>query len=477
MCEFRFVLLAATLSFAACVPSLNQQAARAARTTTPDQYPQTQTQTNTASVAWGEFFKDDNLAALIDAALENNQELAIVGLEIEVAKNEITARNGEYLPRLDFRAGAGIEKVGKYTSQGAADEANEVPEHLQDYFVGFFASWEVDIWKKLRNASKAATYRYMASIEGRKFLVTRLVAEIADAYYELVALDNQLAVLEQNVTVQQDALEVVRLQKEAARATELAVQRFEAEVFKNQSRRYEVRQRIIETENRINFLLGRFPRPIVRSKADFRELTPRVVDAGLPAQLLANRPDVREAELRLEAAKLDVEVAKARFYPSLELRGGVGYQAFRLGHFFATPESLLYNLFADVMAPIFNRNALEAGYFSANAQQMQAVHAYERTIVAAYSEVANQLAMVDNLDKSYTLRAQEVQRLEAAIDVSATLFESARADYMEVLLTRRDALESKMELIETKKRQMGAMVNLYQALGGGWSRERVVAQQ
>jgi len=422
---------------------------------------------NSAAMEWSEFF-DPELRALIDIALENNQELNILTLEIGIAKNEVMARRGEYLPKVDLRAGAAVEKVGKYTSQGAADEANGLDEDLQSYFLGFFASWEVDVWKKLRNATKAATYRYMASIEGRRFAVTRLVAEIADSYYELLALDNQLEVLKQNIQIQQNALDVMKLQKQAGRVTELAVKRFEAEVLKNQSRQYYVQQRIIETENQINFLVGRFPQPIARHSEGFIDFTPATVQHGVPRQLLENRPDVRQAELQLAAAKLDVAAAKASFYPSLGIGGGLGYEAFGLEHVTKTPDSLFYALAADVFAPIFNRNAIKAAYFSGNAMQMQAVYAYERTILAAYNEVANQIAMIENLDKSFALRSQEVEQLTQSITISSGLFTSARADYMEVLLTRRDALNAQMELIETKQQRMNAMVNLYRALGGGW---------
>jgi len=416
---------------------------------------------------WRELF-DPRLAALIDVALRNNQELNILSLEIGISRYEIHAREGEYLPALGFGAGAGVEKVGERTSQGAADEANDVPEDLQDYSVGFFATWEVDVWKKLRNATKAATLRYLASVEGRRFAVTHLVAEIASSYYELLALDNELEVLEQNIQIQSDALEIVKLQKQAARVTELAVKRFEAEVFKNQSRRFSIRQRIIETENRLNFLVGRFPQAIERDATGFLDREPQQVQSGVPSQLLQNRPDVRRAELQLAAAELDVEVARARFYPSLEIEAGIGYESYELHHLAETPESVFYGLAAGLSAPVLNRRGIEADYRSADAMQMQAVQEYERTLLAAYNEVANHVAMIDNLDRSFELRSREVERLTDSIEISSGLFTSARADYMEVLLTRRDALDAQMELIETKEQRMSAMVHLYQALGGGW---------
>src|SRR5690606_21932830 len=151
-------------------------------------------------------------------------------------------------------------------------------------------------------------------------------------YYDLVALDNQLEVLEKNIALQKSALEIMRLQKEAGRVTELAVQRFEAEVLKNSSREFELKQEQTRTENRINFLLGRYPAPIARTEKKLRDIEPRILEAGVPSDLLENRPDLRQAELELEASKLDVKVARARFYPALSVEAGVGYQTYNAGH-------------------------------------------------------------------------------------------------------------------------------------------------
>jgi NodT family efflux transporter outer membrane factor (OMF) lipoprotein len=440
----------------------------------PNAYTNVVDSSNSALLRWNSFFTDPDLIALIDTALRNNQELNIMKMEIDIANNEVRAAKGEYLPTVDLGLGAGIEKVGKYTSQGQSDldheyeEGKEVPEHLQDYMFGFFASWEIDIWKKLRNKKQAAVYRYLASVEGRNFMVTHLVAEIANSYYELLALDNQLAIVNRNIDIQTDALKIVKLQKQAAQVTELAVKKFEAEVLKNRSQQFDIQQEIVEVENRINFLVGRYPQPVARHSENFTELIPTVVQEGIPSQLLENRTDVKQAELELTAAKLDVKAAKAAFYPSLSIRAGVGLNAFNIKYFITNPQSILYNVAADLMAPLVNRNGIKASYFSAGSRQMQAIFDYERTILNAFTEVSNQLSMVDNLNNSYELKTQQVQALTESIDISTILFRSARADYMEVLMTQRDALEAKMELVETKKRQMNAMVNIYQALGGGW---------
>jgi outer membrane protein TolC len=197
-------------------------------------------------------------------------------------------------------------------------------------------------------------------------------------------------------------------------------------------------------------------------------MVPTTIYTGIPAQLLENRPDVKQAELNLAAAKLDVKATKANFYPSLGITAGVGYQAFNPSYLIKTPESLIYSIAGDLTAPLINRNAIKAMYFNANARQIQAVYDYERTILNAYIEVANQVSKISNLEKGYGLKSEQVQALTQSVTISNNLFKSARADYMEVLLTQRDALESRFELVETKMQQMNAMVNIYRALGGGW---------
>jgi NodT family efflux transporter outer membrane factor (OMF) lipoprotein len=432
---------------------------------------------SSASLPYRELLTDPALVALVDEALARNQELALLEQEIFVTRAELRARRGEVLPQAGLQVGAGVEKVGLFTSQGASDAANEilpgreVPEVLGDLQAGFVASWEVDVWKRLRNASRAARLRYLSSIEGRNFAVTRLVAEVADAYYALEALDNQLEVIEANIELQASSLEVLELQKAAGRVTELAVQRFQADLLRNRSHRFEVLQEITATENELHLLLGRSPVPIARSSASFIDTEPEAVSMGSAAELLENRPDIRAAEADLEAAKLDVKTARAAFYPALGIDAEVGLNSFDLEHLI-DPESIAWGIAGRVLAPLVNRSALRAAYDAQNARQVAAVVAYERTVLQAWLEVSTRMSLVENTSQSLALRRQQVARLEDASQTSSDLFRSARADYLEVLTTRREALESKLELIETRRDQLRAVVDTYQALGGGWRPDR-----
>lgn len=470
--HYGLIIIMALMMQACSIPVLNT---KKAEVKLPEHFSQqAQEQDNSANTNWKEFFDDPYLLGLVDQAVANNKEVNILMQRISMAANEVEARKGEYKPFVSFGAGAELGKVGQYTRNGAVEENLEVkeakafPDPLANYQFGLFSSWELDVWKKLRNATKVANMEYLASIEGKNFLITNLVSEVANTYYELIAVDNQLDNLKQNIKIQQNALEVTRELKRYARATSLAVKRFEAEVKKNESKEYLLRQQQTELENRINFLLGRTPQPIQRAAAGFMDAQAKLIQTGVPSQLLQHRPDIRKAELELAAADLNIQVAKANFYPSFSIKAGLGFQAFNPKYLLSTPESLMYSLAGDVVAPLVNRNAITAVYKNANAKQVQAAFEYEQAIINAYGEVANQLSNIDNLEKNYRLKTQQVSNLTESVEVANQLFKSARAEYLEILLTQREALEAKSELIETKQKQMSAMVNLYRALGGGW---------
>ncbi len=427
---------------------------------------------SSANVSLYEFFNDPLLTNLIYQALADNQELKILAQDIQIARNEAYGRSGEYRPFFFLGGKAGLDKSGAYTRNGAVEEnltarGKSFSEPLPDFLVAANVSWELDIWGKLRDAQRAACLRYLATAEGRNYVVTRLVAEVAENYYELMALDNRLATLDKTIELQEKSLEVAIAKKEAGQGTELAVQRFQAEVHKNTSEKLIIAQDIVEAENRINFLAGRYPQPVERATAEFIDLELHALSVGVPAQLLQNRADIRQAERELAAAGLEVDVARANFYPSLAIDAGIGYNAFNAKYLFNTPESLIYNVAGDLVAPVINRRAIEAEYCNANAEQIQAVYNYQRTILNAFTEVINRVSKVDNYRKSLEIKKEQLAALESSVDVATKLFQNARAEYVEVLLAQRDLQEAKMVIIETKQQQLAATVNAYQALGGG----------
>jgi multidrug efflux system outer membrane protein len=428
---------------------------------------------NSAQLGIEEFFNDPMLTRLIDQALVGNRELKILNEEVQVASNEILARQGAYLPFVTFGAQAGLDKPSRFTPLGAAEDQLEYlpgkhfPDPLPNYLLGLNLFWQLDIWRELRNARDSAAQRYLAASERRNYFVTRLVAEIAENYYGLMALDKRLETLDQIIELQEQSRKIAKARMEAARGTELPVQRFQAEVRKNQSEKLIVKQEIVRVENRINFLLNRLPQPVERMSAGFLDLNIHTLSVGVPAQLLQNRLDIRQAERELAAAGLDVKVARAHFFPKLAITAGVGYDAFNPKYLFWTPEALIYNVAGNLVAPLINKKAIQAEYMSANARQLQAVYNYQRVVLNAFTEVINRVAMVENYTRSIEMKKEQLEALEASVEAANNLFQNARVEYIDVIFAQNALRDARMILIDTKKEQLTAIVDTYQALGGG----------
>jgi NodT family efflux transporter outer membrane factor (OMF) lipoprotein len=442
--------------------------------------------TSSAQVPVEEFFDDPLLDGLIKDALVGNQELRILTEDIAIAGNEVWGRTGSYLPRVELGASAGLEKLSRFTPLGVAEEqlqylpGKNFPDPPGNFLVAANISWQVDIWRQLRNARDSAKIRYFATGEGRNYAVTRLVADIAENYYRLMALDARLVNINRIIALQEQSLVVAMRRKNAGRGTDLPVQRFQAEVRKNQSERSIVNQSIIELENRINFLLGRFPQPVQRRNADFIDLNLHALSLGLPWELLQNRPDIRQAERELAAAGLDVKVARANFLPRVGLAGPmgpggpyspVGWQAFNPRYLFFTPDAFIASLAGDLVAPVINKRAIQAEYQNANARQLQSVYNYQRVIINAANEVITLAARVENYRQSIEIRKQQVESLESAVMAATNLYQLPRVelpiDYLDVLTAQNELFVAIQDLIEVKGEQLAAIVNTYQALGGG----------
>lgn len=429
---------------------------------------------DTASIAainWKDYFRDKNLIVLIDTALKNNQDVLIAAQRIKAAQSNVLLNKGALKPVLGVGGTASLRKFGLYTMDGAGNITTEitpgkiVPTDLPDYFVGLQTSWEIDLWGKLRNRKRAAVARFLSSVEGRNMVITNLITELAITYFELQSLDNQLMILDETIALQQDALDIVQVQNEVGTSNLLAVEQYEAQLLNIKTMKLAIQQAITESESKINFLLGRYPQSVLRDT--IISMTP-VIQAGIPSNLLKYRPDIRQAEYELAATKADVKAAKAAFYPTINITGSLGLQAFRTDLIFTTPESIAYGVFGNLAAPILNRSAIKAEFRRANASQLEALYNYQKTILNGYVEVYNELARIKRLEESYILKKRQTEILTNSINTSSELYNTGRANYLEVLIAQQNALQAKLELAETRKNQNAAMVNIYKALGGGW---------
>jgi multidrug efflux system outer membrane protein len=425
-------------------------------------------------INWREYFADPHLHKLIDMAVGNNPDLKIALQRIETSRASVKLTNAAMLPKVDLNISGGVQKFGLYTMDGAGNASTYitpgqiVPENLPDMLVSLQSSWEIDVWGKLENQRKSATSTYLSSIEAANFVISNLVADIAINYNELLALDHSLDIVRKTIEKEREALEVIKLQKEAGRANELAVQQFNAQLLNAQASEQNILQEIAETENKINYLLGRYPQAIKRSKEMFFTEAPRKLSTDVPSKLLENRPDIRAAEFQIKASKFDLNAAKAAFYPNFNISATFGFEAFNPEFLFTSPASIAYSVFGQIVAPIINMKALEAQFNTAKANQLSAMYNYQKTILTAYVEVANQLSNIKNLQELNTLKKQQSEALKLSVDVSKELYKSARATYLEVLIAQQSALQSNLELINVTKQQRISRIKLYKALGGGW---------
>lgn len=426
---------------------------------------------------WRQFFDDPNLVQLLDTALAGNLDLRIATQRIEQARATFEHSRGFLAPQINAVASAGVDRYGRTTLNGVGnfdtnlspniDGKQRIPNPTPDYFLGARSTWEIDIWGKLRSRRQAAYLRFLASEKGRQAVITGLVAEVARYYYSLLALDGELEILQKNIQYQQNALELVRVQKQAGRVTELAVQQFAAQLLNTQSRQGQIRQQIIEAENGLNRLLGRYPQSIARGRSLQERDLPGQVLTGLPTQMLVRRPDIRQAELELQAAHIDVDAARAEFLPSLNLTAYLGLNSYRITTLL-DPASVAAGLLGSLTAPIFNRRFVKAGYQGAVAQSREAFYRYQQVIQASFSEVNTSLRGIDNYRQIADLQTQEVDVLRQAVTVSNDLFANGYASYLEVITAQRSVLDAELALINTKQSQFLSLTDLYRSLGGGW---------
>ncbi|SDM21802.1 efflux transporter, outer membrane factor (OMF) lipoprotein, NodT family [Catalinimonas alkaloidigena] len=427
---------------------------------------------------WDDFFADAYLVDLIDVALRNNPDVLVALQRVERAQADVMVARGALLPSLNGQATASVDRYGQYTMNGVGnfdtnlsdnvEGKQQIPNPTPYYFLGLQSSWEIDLWGKLRSRREAAYARLLATEKGRQLVTTSLVSQVASNYYDLLALDSELKIIRDNIELQEVALEIVEIQKLGGRATELAVQQFEAQLLRTRSLAVERQRAITQVENRLNRLLGRYPQAIERDSSIQGQPLPDQIQAGVPSRMLLRRPDIQQAELDLTAARADIDAARAAFLPSLTLTPYVGVEAFRAS-VLLDPASLAAGILGGLTAPLFNKYQNRANYRRSVAAGKEALYTYQKRILTGYEEVMTELNNIDQLRSAYALKQQEVDVLGRAVTTANDLFLAGYASYLEVVTAQRNVLEAELTLIGYRRDIFMSVVNLYRALGGGWT--------
>ncbi|KGE14817.1 efflux RND transporter permease subunit [Sphingobacterium deserti] len=429
---------------------------------------------------WEAVFSDVNLKMLIDSALIYNYDLQQAIKRIEIAQASFKQRKAALLPSLDLAAEAGLRKYGFYTEAGIGNYDSNFSENLRDdekipepavpdYFIGVRASWELDLWGKLKSQKNSAFNSLLAENEARRLIETELVTNVASAYYDLLSLDAKIKVFDNNIELNERALEISVLQKEAGRTSELGVRQFTAIVAGAKAEREKVKQEIAILENHINYLVGRYNQPVERSADGFanKRLFEKL-DVGTPFQMLASRPDIREASFLLLSAEQDVKASKASFLPTLVLSPYMGLQTFSFSKLVDFDKSLTYGLLGGLTAPLFNQRQLKSQYETYKATYGLSFLEYEKRVLQAYNEVSNAVNTQEFIQNREQHIEDQVLALRGAVDAANELFIAGRVSYLDIITAQKDAIVAEIDQVEIQKEELLNEIVIYKALGGGW---------
>jgi outer membrane protein, multidrug efflux system len=425
--------------------------------------------TSVAAMPWQEFFADPELKSLIADALARNFDLQVAIKNIEAA--ELTFRQAKLgnLPQVDLQSSAVYNRASDNSLNGLSLNQELNTRHIEDYTVAASLSWEADIWGKIRSRKEAALAAYLGTIEARKAVQTKLVSDVSKGYYNLMALDAQLAIAKENVLLDDSTLHIISLEYTAGQATSLAVQQARAQKLNAEGLVPQFEQQIEVQENAISVLAGRLPAPLERKNRLELIQTMSNLSTGLPSALLSRRPDVRQAELALSEANAKVGYAKANMYPSLTITAQGGVDAFRASNWFNIPASLFGSVAGSITQPLFAQKKLNTLYQVAKANRDITVIQFRESLLNAVGEVSDALVTLDKLTDQQKLAAERTKTLQDAIQNSKMLFKNGQATYLEVITAQGNVLQSELELANIKKAQLDAAVDLYRSLGGGWN--------
>lgn len=422
--------------------------------------------TTLAHMPWQEVFKDPQLRNLIEEALQNNLELQSAIQQIRIAEANFYEGRMSMLPSLSANGRASYNDQSDNSvnfDEGLGDVS--IPPSEQ-YSVSLSSSWELDVWGKLTSVKRASLAALLQTEATRRAVQTTLIANVANAYYQLLALDKQLEITRQTVENRRMDVETVKSLKESDMVTGVSVQQSIANQYAAEVIIPELKQQITVQEHTLSKLLGRAPGSIERTS--LTEQNP--IDSlatGVPAQLLRNRPDIIAAEYSFRSAFELTNNARAYFYPSFTLTAEGGYQSLETQDLFQ-PGSVFYNLIAGLTQPIFNRGQNRARLKRSKAQQEQALLELRSTILDASTEVSNTLSAFQNAEEKLEMRNHQLNALENAVEYSRELLQYGEANYTEVLTAQQQLLSAQLSNISDQLQQLTAGVDLYRALGGGW---------
>ncbi len=425
---------------------------------------------NMAEVSWKEMFTDPVLQGYISRGLENNIDIRVAIQQVVAAEAYVKQGKAGFLPSLS----AGPSFTRSYFSQNgqlglqlnSSDNTSSFGNHIDLYEISGNLSWEADIWGKIKSQKQAFEASYLQNVAAHQAVKTTLISNIASTYYQLLALDEQIRITRETIETRENSIETTKALKEAGNLTEVGVQQTVAQLYNAQGILIDLKNQRYVLENTFSILLGESAMKIERTELEDQEITTDL-NIGVPVQLLRNRPDVISAEYQLVNAFQLTNVARSNFYPSLTIGANGGLQAVDVSKLFDV-NSLFATIIGGLTQPILNGRKIKTQYEVAQAEQEQAKLRFRKTILNATKEVSDALYTYQSATDKREVKEKEFNAYNLATEYSQELLNNGLANYLEVLTARQNALNSRLDLVNAKYSQLKSIVNLYEALGGGW---------
>ncbi len=415
--------------------------------------------TSFADLKWNEVFTDPLLQNIITEALKSNIDLRVAVANIENAESYLMQQKGALQPDLNLNASATQSKLANTVSAATGFATSQ-------YSVFLSSSWEIDIWGKYRSAKKSAIADLLASESFRRAVQTKLISNLATSYYSLLALDEKLLVAEETVKSRESYLITIQELQSAGYVTSADIKQSEANKNAAEILSIQLKQQIRELENYMSLLMGKNPGPIERGKIQNQKIAGDF-STGVPALLLANRPDVMQKEFELLSALEMSNAARAQFYPSITITGRAGFVSNEGASLF-DPTSFFANIAGGLLQPLLNKNLNRSRLRSKIALQQAALANYELSLLTAGKEVSDALYAMETAEEIAALRANQNASLEETVEINKQLLQYGEVNYVQVLTSEQSLLSTQIETINAKLNVLTAQIELYRSLGGGW---------
>jgi multidrug efflux system outer membrane protein len=444
---------------------------------TPSTFRHAPADTSTASLAdlqWFELFRDETLTELVKTALQENFELRIAAERVLQARAVYGITRAGQWPSVDVSAETTAARSSQRgANRGIPDGADTDVSYAQ---AGFSLGWELDVWGRLRRLSEAARAQYLATEEARRGVITTLVADVSETYLALRALDLELEIARRTRDIATDGLRLTQARRTSGVASGLDLRQAEQLLFTATGQIASIEREIAQAENALSLLLGHVPGDVPRGRPLEALQPPPTVPAGLPSALLERRPDIRRAEQELVAANAQIGAAKAEYFPRISLTGFFGGQSRALSDLLSAPARLA-SASVGATAPVFNAGRTRGNVKLAEAIHREALVNYQRVVYTAFRDVSDGLAGYAKTSEQRTQQERLVEALNASSQLATQRYRGGLDSYLPVLDAQRNLFQGELDLARLRQQELGSVVQLYRALGGGWSAGANVAER